>query len=258
MSAAAVRADLEAYRVATAELPARAVAARDGAGAVVVVDGQGSWWRDAATALERGAAAVVVARPDVAPVEAIDDLTARAGTRPVVVERALLRADAVDAVGAAFSGSPAALTIECQAHAGHLPAALRDAIGWARALAGSPLRRRSGTSAGGRALALLEAEAGAAVSVVAAMQPGAPPLGRTRITALGETLVEIDDDGGDLVAAVTDAAGRRVLPRRFERPERVALRRAIDAVGSGRGPDDLAGLRHDTALARAVLTAPYS
>ena len=104
-------------------------------------------------------------------------------------------------------------------------------------------------------LALLESEQGSAVSVVSAVQPGAPPLGRVRITSIAPSRVEIDADP-DTVACITDAAGRGILPALFETPERVALRRAIAAVRAGEPPTDLADLRHDTALAAALLAAP--
>ncbi|HEY9308540.1 MAG TPA: hypothetical protein VIP82_12145 [Microbacterium sp.] len=255
MTGTRVRADLEPYRVAMAELPERAVSVAGRAGAVVVVDGTGEWWRDAEAAFHDGAAAVVVARPSGAPAEALDVLEARASVAPIILERPLLRHDAVVAVADALPRTlrPGALTVECHAPADALAEALRDAIGWARVLAGRPLGHRAGTLAGGSGLALLESEARAAVSVVAATQPGAPRLGRLRITALAETVVEVDDDGGDLVIATTDASGRRTLPRRFERPERVALRRAVEAVRRVRRVADLAELRHDAVLAGQIL-----
>ena len=255
MTGTPVRADLEPYRVAMAELPERAATSAGRSGAVVVVDGTGVWWRDAEAAFDDGAAAVVVARPRGAPAEALEVLEARASVAPIILERPLLRHDAVAAIVGALPATlrPGALTVECHAPSDALAEALSDAIGWARVLAGRPLGHRTGTFAGGRGLALLESEAKAVVSVVAATQPGAPPLGRLRITALAETLIEVDDDGGDPVMATTDALGRRTLPRLFERPERVALRRAIEAVRRGRSVADVAELRHDAVLAGQIL-----
>jgi len=250
-----VHAVLDAYRIAVAELPGSAVASRDAEGSVVVVPGDGAWWAAVVDAVAAGAAAVVVAKPGAAPIEALDALASVAGAVPIVVERPLLRADVVTQVGGAVAGlpSPGALAVECHARAHTLAAALRDAIGWARVLAGAPLTRRAEQSWGGRALALLESDRGTAVSVVAAAQPGAPILGRVRVTTIAESRVEVDADL-DIVVAITDAGGRRIAPARFESTERVALRRTIAAL-RGRGQvSDLADLRHDTALAEALLT----
>lgn len=250
-----VRADLEPYRVAVAELPDSAIASHDVDGAVVVVAGDDAWWQGASDAASAGAAAVVVARPSAAPVESLDALASLADATPVVVERPLLRADMVAGVSDSIEGLPAAgaLVVECHAPARTLALALRDAIGWARVIAGAPLMLRAAESWGGRVLGLLESEHGAVVSVVAALQSGAPSLGRVRITTVAGARVEIDADR-DTVVAITDAAGRRILPARFESSERVALRRAIAAADTTRRSSDLADLRHDTALADALRT----
>ena len=50
-------------RVAADGLPARVEHARDAAGAIVVVDGSAEWWDAAASAIDGGARAVVVAEP---------------------------------------------------------------------------------------------------------------------------------------------------------------------------------------------------
>jgi len=252
-----VRTDLDAYRIAVAELPESAVASRDTRGAVAVVPGGDGWWVVASDAIAAGAAAVVVAQPAVAPIEALEALASLAGATPVVVERPLLRADLVAGVGASIEELPApgALVVECHAPARTLGPALRDAIGWARVLARAPLAPLTTESWGGRVLALLGSTEGASVSIVAAAQPGAPIPGRMRITTMAPTRVEIDADL-ETVACVTDAAGRGILPALFESPERVALRRAIAAVRAGEPPSDLADLRHDTALAAALLAAP--
>ncbi|MFB7893735.1 hypothetical protein ACFC1I_16165 [Microbacterium sp. NPDC056044] len=251
-----VRTDLDAYRVAVAELPESAVASRDVEGAVVVVPGADAWWVVASDAITAGAAAVVVARPAVGPIEALDALASLAGAVPVVVERPLLRADMVAAAGASIEELPApgALVVECHAPARTLGPALRDAIGWARVIAGTPLAPRTTESWGGRVLALLESGLGSAVSIAVALQPGAPSPGRLRITSIAATRVEVDADL-DTVVAVTDATGRRILPARFESSERVALRRAISAVRTAERPSDLADLRHDTGLSVALLSA---
>ncbi|MFB7883291.1 hypothetical protein [Microbacterium sp. NPDC056057] len=251
-----VRTDLDAYRIAVAELPGSAIASPDVKGAIAVVPGDDGWWVAASDAIAAGAAAVVVAQPAVGPIEALDALASLAGATPVIVERPLFPADMVAAVGASIESLPApgALVVECHAPARTLGPALRDAIGWARVIAGTPLAPRTTESWGGRVLALLESEQGSAVSIVSAVQPGAPRLGRVRITSIAPTRVEIDADL-DTVACVTDAAGRGILPALFESSERVALRRAISAVRTAERPPDLADLRHDTGLAAALLSA---
>lgn len=252
-----VRTDLDAYRIAVAELPGSAIVSPDVKGAIAVVPGDDVWWVAASDAIAAGAAAVVVAQPAVAPLEDLEALASLVGATPVIVERPLLRADVVAAVGASVQTLPAAgaLAVECHAPARTLGPALRDAIGWARVIARAPLAPLAAESWGGRVLALLESEQGASVSIVAAAQSGAPVPGRVRITSIAGTRVEVDADL-DIVVSLTDAAGRGILPARFESSERVALRRAISAVRTAERSSDLADLRHDAALAAAVLSAP--
>ncbi|HKP07890.1 MAG TPA: hypothetical protein VJU58_11620 [Microbacterium sp.] len=251
-----VRTDLDAYRTAVAELPESAIASPDVEGAIAVVPGGDAWWVAASEAIAAGAAAVIAAQPAVGPIEALDALASLAGAVPVVVERPLLRADMVAAVGASIEELPApgALVVECHAPARSLGPALRDAIGWARVIARTPLAPRTTESWGGRVLALLDSEQGSAVSIAAAVQPGAPSPGRLRITSIAATRVEVDADLATIVA-VTDATGRRILPTRFESSERVALRRAISAIRTAERPSDLADLRYDTGLAATLLSA---
>ncbi|GAB2844885.1 hypothetical protein ACFQ0P_03620 [Microbacterium insulae] len=254
MSAVGVAAELAAYRAATAELPRSARAAAAGAGVVVVVDGSGRWWTAARSAIAGGASGIVVARPERLPDEGIGDLIASG--IPVVVERPLVRPD-VTALALPDGVRPAAVTVEC--HARGLAAALRDAVGWARVVAGGALvLRQAASAAPGRSLALLESPSGLAVSLLAATQPGAPGGGRVRVTALGEELAELDADAGALRLATADAAGGRIAPMRWETSERLALRRVIDAVRTDSGPRDLVELDDDERLARAILSAPRS
>jgi hypothetical protein len=146
--------------------------------------------------------------------------------------------------------------VECHAPSRALRDALRDAVGWTRVLFGADPRVSSscveGSASGGRGLALLEAPDGIPASVIAAATPGAPPLGRVRATRLGETLVEVDGDEHQQRIEVADAAGRRVLPRLFESPERVALRRAVAAVLAGQATRDVVEFARDDALAAAL------
>jgi len=256
----AVHSSLESYRVAAAELPVSTRIADELAGAIAVVDGAGEWWDAASRALEQKAVGIVVSRPRAAPSDALDALAAAAEDRPIILERPLLRADIEGSIAATLEHRPAhsALVIECHAPSMALDGALRDAIGWARVLARAPLELRSAASARGRGLALLDAAGGAPVTLIFAAQPGAPTSGRIRVTSLGISLVELDGDEGDMAVTMTDVASRRVAPARFERPERLALRRAVEAVAGDARTPDLAALALDATLARAVLDASSS
>ncbi|WP_194396809.1 hypothetical protein [Microbacterium atlanticum] len=256
---AALQTALPSYRVAAAELPESVRLTDDPAGAVVAVSGE-RWTDAAARAIGAGAAAVVVSRPRVAAAEALAEL-GRSGV-PIVLERALLRADAVQALRRALDGAepfPGAV-VECHAPAVSLPDAMRDAVGWARVFVGemgvpSPA---SGVSEAGRGLALLEGAGGVAVSLVAAASPGAPPLGRIRVTGLGPTRVEYDGDEHRQCIEVRDGAGHRQAPRLFESPARVALRRAVAAVADGAAPRDVDDFARDDALSSAVVARGLS
>lgn len=251
----AIHSALGTYRVAAAELPASARIAESPHGAIVVVSGGGSWWDAAIRAFEEGAAGVVVARPTSAPGAALSALESAVGSRPLIIERPLLRADLAGAAIAAGRPAPTALVVECHAPAASLPAALRDALGWARLLVGGPLTLSSSGVGRTGGVALLETAGGSPVSLVFAAQPGSPALGRLRLTALGTTLVEVDGDETELHLSMTDAASRRTAPARFERPERLTLRRAIEAAAGGEHPSDLVGLALDAALVHAVTAA---
>ncbi len=251
--------DLGAYRVAVAELPASTQLAASVADSIVVMPGDGPWWAAASEAIGAGAVAVVVAGPGSAPVDAIDALSASAGGVPVLLDRPLLRPDVVRDVSEALADAAAAgaVVVECHAPAPALRTTLREAVGWARVVATAPLALRTSESSGRRVLALLASETGAAVSLVAAAQPGAPALGRVRITTVAERRLEVDADL-EAVVTVTDAEGDRILPTRFEARERVALRRAVAAVRAGEPSADLADLRHDTLLGNALLDPAFS
>lgn len=258
MSALGIRTSADAYRVAVAELPLSARLtdpAADGA-AVVVVAGAGKWWRAVADAFSEGAAGVVVSRPNPAPADALEQLAEI--ERPIVFERPLLRADAALELTQALPelDGHSVLTVEC--HASSLEPVLRDAIGWARVLGSAPLTVRTASFRGDRGLALLETAAGVPVSLVAGAQPEGRADGRIRVTALGGVLIELDGASGELSQTVTDAAACRTAPTLFERPERLALRRAIEAVTAGTMPADLAELRHDETLAATLLATSVS
>jgi hypothetical protein len=249
---------LPLYRVAAAELPETVRLARDPSGAVVAIDGVR--WTDAAEqAIAAGAAAVVVRHPASAGAE---DLARLEGSGiPIVLDRPLVRADAVIAARAivADAGPFATAVVECHAPGPALLDALRDAAAWARVIVGGAVAVSSSAfesaPSGGGGLALLEAPAGVPVSLIAAASPGAPPRGRVRATGLGETRVEVDGDEHELRMEAGDASGRRVAPRLFEAPARVALRRAAAALAGGEAPGDLAEFALDEALASALLPA---
>jgi len=242
------------YRAAIAELPATTSVADSPDGAIVVVDGAGSWWQEALRATDSGAVGVVVSAPGPAPTNALDRL---AGI-PIVLERKLFRADVAGDALAAPVGDPAAVVVECHAPRQALAAALRDALAWARLFARAPLALRTAEFSGARGVALLAAGDAASVSLVVGASAGAPPAGRLRVTTLGETRAELEADDRDVRFAVTDASSRRVSPTRFERPERLALRRLVAALEARETPSDLADYTRDSALAEAILHSPAS
>ena len=252
---------LPASRGAIAELPATVSAADSPEGAIVVLDGARGWWDDAILAVAAGAAGVLVSGPSPAPSTALDRLIGI----PTVLVRPLLRPDVADDVIAAAKGAAgeitaaegaaAAVVVECHAPTPALPGALRDALGWARIFASAKLTLRMATFGGGRGLALLDAGGAASVSLILGASAGAPPAGRLRVTELGQTRRELEVDEGDVRFSVTDASSRRLAPTRFERPERLALRRLAAALDARQLPEDLADYARDSALAEAILHA---
>ncbi|WP_345800740.1 hypothetical protein AAIB33_14865 [Microbacterium sp. AZCO] len=244
-----VHSTLDRYLGALAELPESVRPTGSPEGAVVVLDGAGRWWEDTLVAMGSGAVAVVVSRPRPAPADAVRRLTGA----PVVLERALLRPDLAADVRTLPIGTPSALVVECHAPEPALAGALLDALGWVAVVAPGPQTLRSADVARGRGVALLDAGGGTPVSLVVGSSAGAPADGRVRLTALGETLLELEAGGGEQWLTVTDASSRRRSPARFESPQRVALRRAIAAVDGGVIPADLADLAAETAVAEAIL-----
>ncbi len=230
------------------------------AGAIVVVDGATRWWDAAALAVEAGAAAVLVAEPREVPLEPVAglaELAARSGV-PILVHRARLRDDLVAlAIAQRAGAAPRVVVAECRAAQRDLPAMVRDAVGWTRALAGERARRRrrrrSDRAAG---TALLRARAGGRVVgslIVArdhrprrrcsACRPWArrPPSSRsTRHSAASEL-------------ATSTVDGRLVAPAavRGRRTRGAAARRRGGGAGAclGRTSDDLL---HDAEAAAAV------
>jgi hypothetical protein len=230
------------FRVAAAELPRSSRLVDDARGAVVVTAGSAENLRHA---VERGAAAIVAVRPE-------GDLP-EVGV-PVVVDRPLLRPDV--AADARSVDAPALVQIETSAAAGDAAATLRDAIGWARVLAGGPLTLQARQDAGDAVSALLAAAVpggSVPIALVMTVRPGTSPW--LRATAIGAQRREVvlDVARGLVRLERTTAEGRTFTPTRWEAPARLALRRALDAVGGAR-PADLEEWNEDDALARALLT----
>lgn len=233
----AVRTDLAAYRAAVAELAPR-VRPGGGADAIRVVEGRGAWWER----LE-GAAAFIVDEPDPAPAEAHERLAALGV--PVVVVRRRLRPDVVaDAIGAvettrhvvvdAWSGRTDAATV------------LRDAVGWARVLAGGPVHALSRADTERATTLAVRSETGVGASITRAIGGGVG--GALTATALGPRRVEVRVDSASPLheVAFDDEEGRRTSRARRESPERLALRRILDA-GEGAALSDLSDLAADDA-----------
>lgn len=201
-----------AYRVAVAELPRRA-ALGDGTGAVRIADG----------VLEAGGSTVVARR--------------------------WLRADVV----ADAAGAPArSVLVECGAAPGEVEELLRDAIGWARELAGGPLDVGECRATARGILVRLEGTRSGATVLLARREAGPSWL---RVLALdtARTEVVIEHPGATATVERTDALGVHRAPARYETPERLALRRLLDALDAGVRPSDPDDLEHDAALAAHVL-----
>jgi hypothetical protein len=247
-----VVATLPRYVGAIAELPSSLHAAATPDGAIAVVSGAGRWTDTARVAVAAGAVGVVVSRPGSASADGLDALAAEGV--PVVLERRLVRPDAASDVREALDAAeaPAALVVESHSPPASAGSALLDALGWIRTILGHTPELAESSFARGRGLALLTSRGGAGVSLVAAASGGVPLGGRVRVTGLGTTLLEVEAERDDVSISLTGPGGRRDLPRRFETAERLALRRAMDAVATGRIPEDLADLAADAALAGAI------
>lgn len=245
-----VRTDLDAYRVAIAELPLSTRLAPAASGAIVVADGP------AALAAVADAAAIVLVDPAPGPIPELD------GRIPIVVDREWLRADvAADAVGGGSSGGgesaatragAALLTAECSAPPGGVDSILRDAVGWLRVLSGDELTLQARYATEGGAMALLNAgDRSATLLLTVLADPAARP--RLRVLAVGARRTEVEVDAlGAASVTVSSEAGSLRLPARPESRQRLALRRAVEAAG-GTEVRDLGDLRHDDAIAAAIL-----
>ena len=241
------------FREALAELPLSARPADRADGALVVVPGHAGWIDASLAAVSAGAIALVIADPAAVPAA---DLRRLAGTRiPIIIERALLRADvsadAVVARTAALDGvPPRVLVADVAASRAGLSAATRDAVGWLRILAGEALT----TVAADEGLALLETSGGISATLTAVATARHDP-GRIRVQALGEVITDVEVEGRTARLATASPAGRLVAPTRFESSERLALRRAVTAVAAQTTPTDLSDLLADTELVERIRIA---
>jgi hypothetical protein len=253
-----VVAELPEYAVAAAGLPLSTERVDRAAGAIVVVDGATRWWDATAFAVEAGAAAVLVAEPQEVPLERVGrlaELAEQSGV-PILAHRARLRNDLVVVALEQRAGFVARVVVaECRAAPRDLPAMVRDAVGWTRALAGERLAVAAASFGPDSGTALLRARAGG--RVVGSLIVGTTIAEATvlRVQALGEATTELEIDAplGRTELATSTGRGRLVAPTRFEAGERAALRRAVRAVAEGRAAADLEELLHDAETAAAML-----
>lgn len=256
MSAVGVRTEIDEYAVAIAELPLRARAASTAAGAVVVVDGEPGWGARLRRAADEGAAALVLCEPQT--LDPAEFLAAEGITVPIVVERARLRDDvARDAVPAV--DPPRTVQVECGAVGVDAAVVLRDAIGWARVLAGGRLEQREARATARAVIVQAERSTGAgasvAVSVLLGRRDSATMWLRGLAVDSARTEVVLRHPVGPAVVVRSGSEGSVQLPPRYESSARVALGRALDAAEGGGHPADLDELAHDSAFAAAALTA---
>lgn len=246
--------DHAAYRAAIAELPTRTRPTADAHGAVVVIDGEAPRWPGVAVeALRAGAAALVVREPRNVDGDDLDHLERVAGPRPVVMSRAALRADVVTDVRALGGPPPAAGVAEVVGPASAVPRLVRDGVGWLRALGGGPVEFVAAFGDAESVIAGLRAPGGVRHSLVGAVGETVVP--RLRVAGLGDRRVEVvvDEAARTTRLTSTDDTGDHASPRRLEALERVALRRALEALAADVRLDDLAEWRADDALAMQIL-----
>ncbi|MFV9423621.1 MULTISPECIES: hypothetical protein [Microbacterium] len=231
--------DLPAYRAAVAELAPR-VRPGGGADAIRVVEGRGAWWERLVDA-----AAFVVDEPDPAPT----DVHARLGAigSPVAVVRRRVRPDVVADAGAE-PVVPRHVVIDAWGGRTDATALLRDAVGWARILAGGSLSLVDRADTATATTLALRGLDGVGASVTRAIGGGVG--GALVATALGPRRLEVRVDTASPLAEVAfhDEGGRRIRPVRRESPERLALRRVLDAIDAGAVLSDLPELAADDAV----------
>jgi len=250
--------ELPGYGAAVASMAVSTVPADGAAGAIVVLSGHDDWWDGVLAAQAAGAAAVVVAAPLVAPTDAVQGLLDNAAV-PVLLERPRLRPDVVKQLVDALADAPPSLvTVECSAVAPEAAAVIHDALGWARAIGQGRLALQSASTTLHGSIGLLQASGADGplditlmVNVVNSGRPG----GFLRLTCLGEVLatVTVDVPAGVASLDVATEKGALRLPTCLEATERLALRRALQALEGGHIPADLAGLLDDSQLSASFI-----
>lgn len=234
-------------------LAARRVEGIDGS--LVIVEGSPGWPQRSLAAVHAGAAALLITSPVADDDEEIAALEVVSARMPVVLDRPWLRADVV--ADAAPPEAARHVAVDAAASASELEGVVRDAIGWLRVFFGGEVSLRAAAALPHGLLALFEEQVSgrsAALTASALIGRGGA---RLRAHAIGETRVEVEIDAAtgarSVEVATSDGSMRR--SRRHEAPERLALRRAVDAMVAGVCPDDLRGFRRDSAYAAEVLAA---
>jgi hypothetical protein len=256
--ARAVRARGDSWHAAIAELPASARPSTEVSGSVVVITGEVGWGSRLGRAVDDGAAGIVLADPWSASADEVLEAQRSSSPVPVVVERPRLRSDVA---ATALTGDPAIVQVELGASGKDLEAVLRDAVGWARVLAGGQLDLVEVHATARGASALLQRTDATAsrhdglVTLLATRAGASTPW--IRATALGVERIEVTVDGRTSVVRTTQDGARR-MPTRFESSARLALRRAIESLEGAPMPTDLPELDHDSRLAAALLGARSS
>ncbi|WP_394771691.1 hypothetical protein [Lacisediminihabitans sp.] len=252
-----VRSGDGAYAVAVAELPLRARRGVTVEGAIVVIGGEVGWGRRVRQALDDGAAAIVLSDPvSIAGDEQVEASGAERRA-PVIVDRPRLRMDVRDDAGRP-GRPPRAVQVECSAALADVEAVLRDGIGWARTLAGGALELVTVRETPRGLTVLLERPAGidldsALTATIVLGRREASPWLRGLAIDVVRTEVIIEDATGTATVDIADRGGHSQPPPRYERSERLSLRRALDALDGGEHPLDLSELEHDSALGRLIL-----
>jgi len=246
---------LAGYRAAAAELSGRVRLIAE-SGDIVAVSGDPSGLDIARRVTERGVRAVIIDRPRLAS----DDLGAlRATGVAVILNRPALRAD--DAGDASPSTTASAVSVQAHVARGALRGMLTDAVGWGRVLAAGPLALRAAGSEGGRdggeraVLADLTAPGRTGVALIASERLGTRGEARLRATVVAPERVDVVWSDGVALVTRSTRAGTLAVPRRWESPERLALRRALAALEGEAAIDDVDDWNHDAGIARAILAA---
>ncbi len=238
------------YIAAIAELPLSAYRSSRVAGSIVVLSGGVGWSNHLAGAVTDGALEIVVSDPHTDDADEIFAALASLPEVSIVVDRPLLRSDLVDDVRQFGTSAPILVQVECSGSGAEFATVARDALGWARVLAGGQPELTSSRSTPRGFSALLTVPASVRspqiyVTVLATRRQGTAPW--IRAVALGTERIEVTIDLARRSAIVARAAesGRTVQPTRWESAERVVLRRALD-VPVGR--NEIAELLLDTCL----------